>query len=414
MKAVTFDVSVPRYILAKGLGRLSSSVTFGALSGLRLQDVPEPDLPGPDWVRLKVLLGGVCGSDIGNITFSSSPVMEPFGSFPAVLGHEILARVSEVGPSVTSVQVGQRVVVEPMLSCRIRGYQDYQCPSCAAGLHGTCEQGGEEGPLEIGGIPLSPGLTIGYHRDLPGGWGEGMVAHESQLFSVPDEIEDRTAVLVEPLAIGVHAVLRAAPRRGEQALVIGSGPIAMATVWALRSTGFGGDLVVQAKRAKEVELALALGASEIVRPGLEARQALVGTGAMAYQPLSGGEVYSGGGFPVIYDCVGSRESLDQAIRFATPRGRIIVLGCSAQIRRLDLTFLWSRELEVRGFLGYGREVWDGREMHTFEITRELLLRKPFPVDRMVTHIFPLTQYREALKAASNRRRSGAMKVVLRP
>ncbi len=414
MKAVTFDISVPRYLLAKGLGGLSSSVTYGALSGLRLGEVPEPVLPGPEWVRLEVLLGGICGSDIGNITFSSSPVMEPFGSFPAVLGHEILARVSEVGPGVTSLQVGQRVVVEPMLSCRIRGYQDYQCPSCAAGLHGTCEQGGEEGPLEIGGTPISRGLTIGYHRDLPGGWGEKMVAHRSQLFPVPDEMEDRTAVLVEPLSIGVHAVLNAPPMRGDPALVIGSGPIAMATVWALRAGGFGGDLVVQAKRDKEAELALALGASQIVRPGAEARDALVDTGAMAYQPLAGPEVYSGGGFPVIYDCVGSRESLDQAIRFATPRGRIIVLGCSAQIRKLDLTFLWSRELEIRGFLGYGTETWDGRELHTFEITRELLLRKPLPIDRMVTHIFPLEQYKEALKAASNRRRSGAMKVVLKP
>jgi len=414
MKAVTFDVSIPRYLLAKGLGGLSSSVTYGALSGLRLGEVPEPVLPGPEWVRLEVLLGGICGSDIGNITFSSSPVMEPFGSFPAVLGHEILARVSEVGPGVTSLQVGQRVVVEPMLSCRVRGYQDYQCPSCAAGLHGTCEQGGEEGPLEIGGVSLSRGLTIGYHRDLPGGWGEKMVAHRSQLFPVPDEMEDRTAVLVEPLSIGVHAVLNAPPNRGDPALVIGSGPIAMSTVWALRAGGFGGDLVVQAKREKEAELALALGASQVVRPGAEAREALVDTGAMAYQPLAGPEVYSGGGFPVIYDCVGSRESLDQAIRFAIPRGRIIVLGCSARIRKLDLTFLWSRELEIRGFLGYGTETWDGRELHTFEITRELLLRKPLPIDRMVTHIFPLDQYREALKAASNRRRSGAMKVVLKP
>ena len=414
MKAVTFDVSIPRYLLAKGLGGLTSSVTFGALSGLRLRDMAEPDLPGPDWVRLEVLLGGICGSDIGNITFSSSPVMEPFGSFPAVLGHEILARVAEVGPAVTSVHVGQRVVVEPMLSCRIRGYQDYECPSCAAGLHGTCEQSGEDGPLEVGGVPISPGLTIGYHRDLPGGWGEVMIAHETQLFPVPDEMEDRTAVLIEPLSIGVHAVLNAPPNPGEEALVIGSGPIAMATVWALRAAGFGGALVVQAKREREVELALALGASEIVRPGPEARQALVERGAMAYQPLAGPEVYSGGGFPVIYDCVGSRESLDQALRFAKPRGRIVVLGCSAQIRKLDLTFLWSRELEIRGFLGYGIEAWDGRDIHTFEITRELLLRKPLPLDRMVTHVFPLEQYREALKAASNRRRSGAMKVVLKP
>ena len=414
MKAVTFDVTIPRYLLAKGLGRFTSTVTYGGLSGVRLQDVPDPIPPGPEWVGLEVLLGGICGSDIGNLTFSSSPVMEPFGSFPAVLGHEILARVTEVGPKVTSVHIGQRVVVEPMLSCRIRGYQDYQCPSCAAGLHGTCEQSGETGPLEIGDVSISPGLTIGYHRDLPGGWGERMIAHQAQLYAVPDELDDRTGVLVEPLSIGVHAVLNAAPRRGDPVLVIGSGPIAMATVWALRALGFGGDLVVQAKRDKEVKLAMSLGASQIVRPGLEARQALVDTGAMAYQPLAGPEVYSGGGFPLIYDCVGSRESLDQAIRFATPRGRIVVLGCSAQIRRLDLTFLWSRELEIRGFLGYGREEWDGRELHTFEITRELLLRKPLPIDQLVTHVFPLEQYREALRAASNRRRSGAMKVVLKP
>jgi threonine dehydrogenase-like Zn-dependent dehydrogenase len=188
----------------------------------------------------------------------------------------------------------------------------------------------------------------------------------------------------------------------------------MSAIWALRGLGFGGDLVVQAKRKNEVELALALGASQVVRPGEEARQALVDRGAMAYQPLAGPEVYSGGGFPIIYDCVGSRSSLDQAMRYASPRGRIIVLGCSAQIRTLDLTFLWARELDVRGFLCYGAESWDGNELHTFEITRELLLRKSLPVDRFVTHVFPLGEYREALKAAANRRRSGAMKVVLKP
>ncbi|MGD2121433.1 MAG: zinc-binding dehydrogenase [Gemmatimonadota bacterium] len=414
MRAVTFDVSIPRYLLAKSLGRYSSAATFGVLSGLRLQDVPEPVLPGPEWVRLETILAGICGSDLGNITYSSSPIMEPFGSFPAVLGHEVLARVAEVGPSVSRVEVGQRVVLEPTLSCTVRGYQDYRCPSCASGLHGTCEQAGEEGPLKVGDGPISPGMTIGYHRDLPGGWSEGLLAHESQLFIVPDEIDDRTAVLTEPLAVSVHAAVNAMPERGESVLVIGSGPIAMSTIWALRGLGFGGDLVVQAKRKPEVELALALGASQVIRPGDEARQALVDRGAMAYQPLAGPEVYSGGGFPVIYDCVGSRSSLDQAMRYASPRGRIIVLGCSAQIRKLDLTFLWARELDVRGFLCYGAESWDGNELHTFEITRELLLRRPLPVERFVTHVFPLEEYRDALKAAANRRRSGAMKVVLKP
>ena len=414
MKAVTFDVSVPRFLLAKGLGGVTPSVTYGSLSGLRLQDVAEPTPPRPDWVALDVILAGICGSDLGNITFSSSPVLEPFASFPAVLGHEVLARVTEVGASVTGVEVGQRVVVDPMLSCRERCHHDYECPSCSDGMFGTCEQAGEEGPLAVGGVPVGPGLTIGYHKDLPGGWGERMIAHGSQIFAVPDELDDRTAVLIEPFSIGVHAVLNAPPKRGDPAFVIGSGPIAMATVWALRALGFGGDVLVQAKRKKEVDLALALGASGVVKPGPEARQSIVDRGAMAYQPMVGPEVYSGGGFPLIYDCVGTRESLDQSIRFASPRGKIVVLGCSAQIRKLDLTFLWARELEIKGFLGYGRETWDGREFHTFEITRELMLRKPLPIDGIVTHIFPLDQYKEALKAAMNRRRSGAMKVALQP
>ncbi len=414
MRAVTFDVSVPRYLLAKGLGGLTSSVTFGALSGVRLEDVPEPALPRDDWVGLEVILAGICGTDIGNLTFSASPVMEPFGSFPAVLGHEILARVAEVGSAVTRVKPGDRVVVDPMLSCQVRGYRNDPCPSCVAGYPSTCERGGEEGPLQVGGKNLSPGLTIGYHRDLPGGWAERMVAHESQLFPVPEALDDRVAVLAEPLSIGVHAVLQAPPDPAASVLVLGSGPIAMGVVWALRATGFEGFVIAQAKRPKETELARALGASAAVRPGLEARQALVETGAMAYQPIVGPEVFSGGGFPLIYDCVGSRESLEQALRSAAPRGRVVMLGCSARLRSLDLTFLWARELEVRGFLGYGREMWRGKERHTLEVTLELLGSRLGAADRMLTHIFPLEQCREALKAAADRRRSGVMKVALRP
>jgi threonine dehydrogenase-like Zn-dependent dehydrogenase len=413
MKAVSFDVSVPKYLLTKSLGGVTSAVTFGSLSGLRYGEVPKPTLPGPDWVELEVLLCGICGTDVGTLTFSASPILEPFGSFPAVLGHEILARISQVGPGVSGFEVGQRVVIEPMLSCTIRGYGE-KCPSCAAGFRGTCERGGDEAPLEVDGKPLSSGMTIGYHTDLPGGWGENMVAHKSQLFPIPDVLDDRTAVLMEPLSIGLHAVLQGPPHPDEPVLVIGSGPIAMGAVWALRATGFQGDLVAQAKRPKEIALARALGATEVVKPGLEARQALVDTGASAYQPIVGEEVFAGGGFPLIYDCVGKAQSIDQSLRYASPRGRVVMLGCAAEVRSLDLTLLWARELEVRGFLGYGREVWQGAETHTFEVARDLLVNVGIPVEQMVTHLFPLAQYKDALKAAANRRKSGAMKVVLRP
>jgi L-iditol 2-dehydrogenase len=352
MRALSFDVDVLGFLKARTLGRFTEAAVFGGLSNLRLGQVPEPVLRGPEWVRLRVLACGICGTDLATLTYRASPALEPFGSFPAVPGHEVLAQVEEVGPNVTRVEPGQRVVVDPMISCRVRGYApDAHCASCREGRHATCELAGEEGPPEAPDpgashstahspteesiSRLSRGLTIGYHADLPGGWGETMAAHESQLFPVPDTVPDRAAVLVEPLAIGLHAVLNGGPDdSGQDILVIGSGPIALGTIWALRATGFRGTIVGQTKREHEAELARKMGADQVVRPGPEARQVLVDTGALAYQPILGDEVFSGGGFPLVFDCVGNAGSLKQALRFAAPRGRVVMLGCAAEIPRL--------------------------------------------------------------------------------
>jgi L-iditol 2-dehydrogenase len=416
VRAVTFDVSVPRYLAAKALGRVTDSVFYGRPSGLRVVETELPALPGPRWVRLEVLLAGICGSDIGNLTYSSSPAMEPFGSFPAVLGHEIVARVVEVGSGVRRVETGQRVTVDPFLSCEVRGWRrERWCPSCAAGLHATCEQAGEEGPTLVGGAPMAAGTTQGYHRSLPGGWAEQIIAHETQLFPVDDALTDKAAVQMEPLSVGMHAVLNAFPSSDhEPVLVLGSGPIALATIWALRATGFRGEVFAQTKRPHEGTLARQLGASQVVRPGDEAREALIGTGAQAYMPIIGDEVYAGGGFPLVFDCVGSGQTLSQALRYTSPRGRIVMLGCAAQIPKLDLTFTWAHELRIQGFVGYGMEAFRDERRHTFEITHDLLLETRPPVEAMVTHVFPLAEVRAALSAAGNRRRSEAMKVVLDP
>jgi threonine dehydrogenase-like Zn-dependent dehydrogenase len=415
MRGVTFNVTVPGFLLGKGLGRVTEAAVFGGLSGVKLGDVPEPELPGDDWVRLQVLKAGICGTDIGTLTFKASPAMEPFGSFPAVLGHEILARVTEVGPAVRSVMPGQRVAVDPMISCRMRGFtRARQCPSCSQGLHCTCERMGDEGELEVGGRQLRPGATVGFHADLPGGWGERLIAHESQLFPVDGSLDDKTAALIEPVAVGMHAVLQTRPWGGGPLLVVGSGPIALGTIWSLRAAGFDGELVAQIKRGHEAKLARAFGASHVVAPGDEARQALVDTGAQAYMPIVGDEVYAGGGYPLIFDCVGSGKTVKQCLRYASPRGRIVMLGCAAEIPKLDLTFVWAHELRIAGFVGYGRESWNGDEAHTFKITHDLLVQSRAPVSDMVTHVYPLQQYRDALSTAANRRKTGSIKVLLDP
>ena len=414
MKAVTFDVTIPRYLLVRTLGRLSDAAVYGRVGAVRLREVRPPSLPGPSWVRLEVLRSGICGTDLSTVSFAASPALEPFGSFPAVLGHEILARVMEVGAEVSRVEVGQRVVVDPMISCEVRGRPpEGWCRSCREGRHCTCESAGEVGPATVDGVPLAPGLTIGFHRSLPGGWGEQLVAHEHHLFPVDDALEDHAAVLIEPLAIGVHAALGSPPGDAGPVLVIGSGPIALGALWALRATGYQGELLAQTKRAHEARLAERLGASGVLTPGEGARDALIGTGARAYMPIVGPEVYAGGGFPFVFDCVGSAESLGQALRFASPRGRIVVLGCAAKLP-LDLTFLWARELDVKGYVGYGAESFRGQPRHTFEVTQELLLETQAPVREMVTHVYPLSQYRDALATALDRKRTGSMKVLFDP
>jgi L-iditol 2-dehydrogenase len=415
MKALRFAVTIPGYLRARALGKLTDSVTFGALSGLSLTELPDPPLPGPDWVRLEVLMTGICGSDIAALTFKSSPVLEPFVSFPAVPGHEVLARVVEVGRSVTRVAVGDRTSVDPAISCTVRGRPPAdRCASCADGLPATCLRAGEAGGPSPSGTPLARGFGIGANADLPGGFGQRMVAHESQLFPIRAEIEDAAAVLTEPLSIGVHAVLRVRPDPTLSTLVIGSGPIALGTIWALRALGHTGPIVAQTKRPSEAKLAMELGATSTASPGAQAREALFATGARPYQPPVGPEVFGGGGFGLVFDCVGSRESLDQSLRFVAPRGTIVLLGCAGQIGHLDLTFLWAREVRVAGFLCYGTESFRDEKVHTFEVTHRLLSETRAPIASLVTHRYALAGYKTALRAAAHRSESGAMKVVFTP
>jgi L-iditol 2-dehydrogenase len=414
MRAVAFDVSIPGFVLAKTAGQITDSAFFGSLSGLRIQDLPEPDIPGPDWVKVEVVQSGICGSDIGCLTYSASPSMEPFGSFPAVLGHEIVGTVKSLGGNVDGLARGQRVTIDPMISCATRGYgrSDF-CPSWSRGLHCTCERAGEKGLTLLNGKHISPGVTIGYHSDLPGGWGEVLLAHKSQVFAVDDNVSDDMAVLVEPLSIAMHAVLGTKPHPESSVMVLGSGTIALATIWALRATGHQGLILSQVKRVHEKKLAQKMGATEVVFPGQSAIEALLKTGAKAYKPIIGKEVFSGGGFSAVYDCVGNSQSLQQAMKFASPRGKLAMIGCVGKTRNMDLTMLWARELNVQGFVGYGLEEWEGGKCHTFEVVQSLLGSTGNSIEEIITHKFSLEDYCQALKTSGNHRESGAVKVLLR-
>ena len=157
------------------------------------------------------MLSGICGSDLATLDGRSSRYFEDLVSFPFVPGHEVVGTLEADGtgaPTAPRSPPGTRVVLQPVLGCAARGIEP-PCPACAAGHTGDCEH------VAFG--HLRPGLQTGFCADTGGGWSTaGLVAHESQLHAVPDELSDEDAVTVEPVACAVHAVLGAGLRDGRR------------------------------------------------------------------------------------------------------------------------------------------------------------------------------------------------------
>jgi Threonine dehydrogenase and related Zn-dependent dehydrogenases len=200
MRAVQFRKSVLRFAIVKTLGKWLPKVMTSPLGMVALREVESLKLPSPRWVRIRPRLCGICGSDTAVITAKSSLLLSPLTSVPFTFGHEIVGEVIEVGSGVSKVRVGDRVVVEPALSCFVREIEP-PCPRCSEGNYACCERVTE-------GI-ISAGIQTGYCRDTGGGWSDELVAHEWQLFKVPDELDDEIAVLTEPFSCALHSVLKA-------------------------------------------------------------------------------------------------------------------------------------------------------------------------------------------------------------
>jgi L-iditol 2-dehydrogenase len=401
MKAIRYNFSIPNYLTVRVADKLPLPILdSGRIPGLEEIEVGPIPLPGPEWLRLKPRLCGVCGSDISMLKNTSSPAMSPFVSFPVIPGHEIVADIVEIGPASGGFPVGQRVVVNPVISCQIRGLTP--CTSCASGEPGLCTNAAEG--------ELAPGMLLGFCRDVSGGWAEELVVHRSQVFPVPDALSDTTAVLVEPLSVAVHAVLKAPPPPESKVLIVGAGSIGLLVLAALRLTGNKSHITVLARHAVQEQMALKFGADVVMRGVSAGDAAMQQTGAKRYKPIKGKPVYAGG-FDWIFDAVGSAKSVDDSLRVAGPRGQVVLVGCAGELSHLDLSFVWARELQITGCYVYGKEAaYDGA--HTFDVSMRLLTEHPdFPLSDLVTHTVPLAKWREAMKLSLQRGHHGAIKVA---
>jgi threonine dehydrogenase-like Zn-dependent dehydrogenase len=402
MLAVQYIKSIPRWLLVKTLGNRFPGLCTGPLGVVRLRNLAELPLPGPRWAQVRPRLSGICGSDLAAVTARGSPFFGPLTSFPFTFGHEVVGTVGAVGAEVRHVRPGDRVVLEPALHCEVRGIHP-PCLPCRQGHYGNC--------TNVTAGPLGAGVQTGYCAATGGGWSGTLVAHELQLHKVPDSIPDETAVLTEPFSCALHAVLRAFPREGT-ALVIGCGTIGLLTVAALRALQSPCRIVAWAKHRHQQELAGRLGADTVVSGGPGEYELLCRlSGAVRYFPELGQPTVLGG-FDVVFDCVGSARSLNDAVSLTRSQGRTVLVGMPAIPKTVDWTTLWYKELDVKGAYVYGQEEFQGERLRTFELALRLLGGCRVDLRALITHRFTLPQYREALRVALGTGRHQSVKTVL--
>jgi threonine dehydrogenase-like Zn-dependent dehydrogenase len=379
-----------------------------ARTPMRLEDMADPGFLRPDWVVTKPRLTGICGSDSKQVFMDWGDVQSPdnpmkaFFSLPQVLGHEVVADVVALGPEAEGFDVGDRVVLNPWLSCAPRGVSPI-CPACVAGDLSLCAS------FAVG--PIAPGIHTGTSKDASGGYAELMPAHDSMLFKVPDRVPDEVAVFADPFAVSLHAVTRHPPPSAGKVMVYGAGALGTCTTAILRSLYPDVEVLVVARFGAQADLARKLGATVIAHePALQVIEEAAAWSGGVLQPADGMPMAYPGAIDVVYDTVGKRETFEVGSRVARARGTIVKAGVHGPTFWED-TPLYFKELSFVGSNAFGFEEVGGVRQHGIAHYLDLAASGRVDLAGLLTHTFRLDEWREAFIALATQDRSGAIKVA---
>lgn len=318
----------------------------------------ETPVPGKDDVLIRVAYCGICGSDIH--AFQGK---HPFIPLPATPGHEFSGIIEKVGGNVTVFQEGDRVVGEPNLVCG-------KCYNCTTGRYNICE-----------------------HLRVMGCQGEGAMADyiaapASKIVRIPERLSLRDAVLVEPLAVGVHAVRKGGDLFGKNVVIIGAGTIGLVVLVSAVGSGAKRSIVADLSKSR-LRMAAQLGATETIDAG----------GSDIVERLLREKPYEG--YEVVFECVGIEKSMRDAMAIVRKGGRIVVGGVFGSEVRVPMADVQDRELELIGTLMYTRrDVTDAVDM---------LAGGCCPADLFITEEYPLQDAGRAFAAAMDTKKN--LKVV---
>ncbi len=322
------------------------------LTGIRqlsINEVPTPSSPAPGHALIKVKAVGICGSDVHNYLeggIGTRKVVYPF-----IPGHEASGEVVTVGDGVSGLAAGDRVMIEPAMHCG-------SCDQCLEGRFNTCRK------IQF----------LSSAGELQGCMCEDVVVPAHNCFKLPEGMTFEQAAAAEPLSIAVYSVRKSIPMSPETPVVIlGCGPIGLCTLLAARRAG-ATRIYMTDPIPERLALARQLGACWAAHPedsGLE--EVLV-----EHEPL---------GFPVVFECCGKQEALDQGTRLLKPGGLLVITGIPEGSRiSLCIDLLRRNELTVYNVR---------RQNQCVETALAMLGDGSIDIEPLITHRFPLAEAKKA-------------------
>ncbi len=319
-----------------------------APNNLVIEDRPMPVIQSPNEVMIKVKAAGICGSDV-HIYHGTSSV----ATYPRVIGHEIVGEIVEKGNDVNNFGIGDRVIMDPVISCGT-------CYQCRIGRRNVC------GKLKVRSV----------HVD--GGYQEYIVMPQDSIYHIPENLSWEEAVMIEPFTIAEQVCSRAELTKDDVVFIMGAGPVGLSILKRVKLAGatcyisdivdirldfarqYGADLVINAKNV-DVK-------NEIMR------------------------LTDGNGATVVIDAVCSTKSFEQTLTYVCSAGRVISLGFNKEPSAINQLSITAREIDVRGSRLHNNK---------FPVVIEYFRSGTLQVKDMITHRFHFLQIHDALKVIEN-------------
>ena len=385
MKTLAYHYDFLRLGLTIGASKIDRRAFNANFSMVYFDKMKDPKLPREDFVRVRNIQTGICGSDMSLYTAHQSPQMSlawlPSYQTNTYMGHETVGIVEEVGSAVTSIKVGDRVVLQKYLPCcATKGIPPEEwCDNCKKEDYVICTNMGQK---------AEPVHVIG------AGMGDQYLAPETCVMKIPDCISNDYATMIEPCAVSMHAVHKKIPNPGDKVVVLGGGMIGLNVVQFIKLLQPDCTVYLLEKAPMKQEIAKRVGADEIISGDPYAFLEKKSDGTRYVDSFNKKNEWLLNGVDVVFDTIGAQWAFNMGIHLLKARGTYVKVGIQMVPTTIDETPIWNQELNIIGVDSYGLDSYHGEIYQSFHLVRKLMEENKIDLEGFITHRFPLEQYKD--------------------